>query len=172
MKTKKATKTKAKSRIIFFFVLKIRSTPMRATVLIVPFLVMAMSIVSSVSCRRLLPLLTFIATAIEMIYFGIVDNSSGKDTLLTKIYVLAVSIFIIAALILSYNFVCKPEAPYLANGGATLWTRKRKNLLTKFVQIVIPMPRGCRKSTIGSFETVNTIMITTASSNTSMFLET
>ena len=67
-----------------FFVLKIRSKPMRAVVLIVLFFVMVISIVSSLSCRRLLPMLTFMVTAIEMMYFGIVDNSSGKDKLLTK----------------------------------------------------------------------------------------
>ena len=67
-----------------FFVLKIRSTPMRVVVLIVLFFVMVMSIVSALSCRRLLPMLTFVVTAIEMMYFGIVDNSSGKDKLLTK----------------------------------------------------------------------------------------
>ena len=53
-----------------FFVLKIRSTPMRAIVLVVLFLVMAMSIVSSLSCRRLLPMLTFVVTAIEMMHLG------------------------------------------------------------------------------------------------------
>ena len=67
-----------------FFGLKIRSTPMRAVVLIVLFFVMLMSIVSALSCRRVLPMLTFVVTAIEMMYFGIVDNSSGKDKLLTK----------------------------------------------------------------------------------------
>ena len=111
-----------------FFVLKIRSTPMRAVVLITLFFVMVMSIVSALSCRRLLPMLTFVVTAIEMMYLGIVDSSSGKDTLLTKIYVLAVSIIIIAALILSYNFVCKPESPYLLNGGATLWDTQTEEL--------------------------------------------
>ncbi len=69
---------------ILFFVLKIRSTPMRVVVLIVLFLVMVMSIVSTLSCRRLLPMLTFVVTAIEMMCFGIVDKSSGKDKLLTK----------------------------------------------------------------------------------------
>ena len=112
----------------FFFVLKIRSTPMRAVVLIVLFFVMVMSIVSALSCRRLLPMLTFVVTAIEMMYFGIVDNSSGKDKLLTKIYVLIISVFIIVALILSYNFVCKPESPYLLNGGATLWDTQTEEL--------------------------------------------
>ena len=111
-----------------FFVLKIRSTPVRAIVLIVLFFVMVMSIVSALSCRRLLPMLTFVVTAIEMMYFGIVDNSSGKDTLLTKIYVLAVSVCIIVALILSYNFVCKPEAPYLSNGRDTLWDMQTEDI--------------------------------------------
>ena len=165
MKTKKASKTKQKSRIIFFaialiynlllglylkdffvlspmlvtlyllsalptlfFVPKIRSTPMRAVVLIVLLFVMVMSIVSALSCHRLLPMLKVVVTAIEMMYFGIVDNSSGKDTLLTKIYVLAVSVCIIVALILSYNFVCKPESPYLLNGGATLWDTQTEEL--------------------------------------------
>ena len=165
MKTKKATKTNAKSRIIFFFlltaynlllgvyrkdflvlspmlvtlyllsalptlffVLKIRSTPMRAVVLIVLFFVMLMSIVSALSCRRLLPMLTFVVTAIEMMYFGIVDNSSGKDKLLTKIFVLAVSAFTVILLLFSYNFVYKPEAPYLSNGRDTLWDTQTEEL--------------------------------------------
>ena len=165
MKTKKATKTNAKSRIIFFFlltaynlllgvyrkdflvlspmlvtlyllsalptlffVLKIRSTPMRAVVLIVLFFVMLMSIVSALSCRRLLPMLTFVVTAIEMMYFGIVDNNHGKDKLLTKIYVLSVSAFILFTLISAYNFVCKPEAPHLSNGRDTLWDTQTEEL--------------------------------------------
>lgn len=111
-----------------FFVLKIRSTPLRAMVLVALFFVLGMSIISALSCRRLLPMLTFVVTAIEMMYFGIVDNSSGKDTLLTKIYVLIISVFIIVALIFSYNFVCNPESPYLLNGGATLWDTQTEEL--------------------------------------------
>ena len=111
-----------------FFVLKIRSTPMRAIVLVVLFLVMAMSIVCSVSCRRLLPLLTFIVTAIEMMYFGIFDNSYGKDKLLTKICVLVLTAFIAVLLFFSYNFVYKPEAPYLSNGRDTLWDTQTEEL--------------------------------------------
>jgi len=73
-------------------------------------------------------MLTFVVTAIEMMYFGIVDNSSGKDTLLTKIYVLAVSVFIIMFLFFTYNFVYKPEAPYLSNGRDTLWDTQTEEL--------------------------------------------
>ncbi len=111
-----------------FFVLKIRSTPMRAVVLIVLFFVMVISIVSALSCRRLLPMLTFVVTAIEMMYLGIVDNSSGKDKLLTKICVLAVSAFTVVLLLFSYNFVYKPEAPYLSNGRDTLWDTQTEEL--------------------------------------------
>ena len=42
--------------------------------------------------------MTMVTTAAELMYLGIVDDSSGKDTLLTKIYVVAVSVFIIVAL--------------------------------------------------------------------------
>ena len=165
MKTKKASKTNAKSRIIFFFalaaynlllgvylkdflvlspilvtlyllsalptlffVLKIRSTPMRAVVLIVLFFVMLMSIVSALACRRLLPMLTFVVTAIEMMYFGIIDISSGKDKLLTKICILVLTAFIAALLFFSYNFVYRPEAPYLSNGRDTLWDTQTEEL--------------------------------------------
>jgi len=111
-----------------FFVLKIRSTPMRAVVLIILFFVMVMSIVSALSCRRLLPMLTFVVTAIEMMYLGIVDNHSGKDKLLTKIYVLVLTAFIAVLLFFSYNFVYKPEAPYLSNGRDTLWDTQTEEL--------------------------------------------
>ena len=104
-----------------FFVLKIRSAPMRAIVYIVLFFVMILSIFGFAYCSRLLPIMTMVTTAAELMYLAIFDDNSGKDTLLTKIYVLAVSAFVIVALILSYNFVCKPESPYLLNGGATLW---------------------------------------------------
>ena len=111
-----------------FFVLKIRSTPMRAIVLIVLFFVMVMSIVSALSCRRLLLMLTFVVTAIEMMYFGIVDNSSGKGKLLTKICVLVLTVFIIVLLFFTYNFIYKPEAPYLSNGRDTLWNTQTEEL--------------------------------------------
>ena len=111
-----------------FFVLKIRSTPMRVVVLIVLFFVMVMSIVSALSCRRLLPLLTFIVTAIEMMYFGIVDSSHGKDKLLTKICVLVLTTFIAVLIFFSYNFVYKPEVPYLSNGRDTLWDTQTEEI--------------------------------------------
>ena len=111
-----------------FFVIRIRSTPMRAIVYIVLFFVLAMSLVNCFYCRRLLTMLTFLLTAIEMMYLAIFDNNSGKDRLLTKIYVLIVSALVVVTLFFSYNFVCKPEFPYLLNGGATLWDTQTEEL--------------------------------------------
>ncbi len=110
-----------------FFVLKIRS-PLCGGRADCSIFVMVMSIVSALSCRRLLPMLTFVVTAIEMMYFGIVNNGSGKDKLLTKICVLVLTAFIAVLLFFSYNFVCKPEAPYLSNGRDTLWDTQTEEL--------------------------------------------
>ena len=111
-----------------FFVIKIRSAAMRAIVYIVLFLVLLMSTFSFVLCRRLLPIITMITTAAEMMYLAIFDNSSGKDKPLTKIYVLTVSVLIVVALFVSYLFVSKPETPYLLNGGNTLWDTQTEEL--------------------------------------------
>ena len=110
------------------FVIRIRSAPMRAIVYIVLFLVLLMSTLSIVFCSRILPMMTLIITAAEMMYLTIFDNSSGKDKPLTKIYVLTVSVLIIVALFVSYLFVSKPETPYLLNGGNTLWDTQTDDL--------------------------------------------
>lgn len=111
-----------------FFVIKIRSAAMRAIVYIVLFLVLLMSTLSIVFCSRILPIMTLITTAAEMMYLAIFDNSSGKDKPLTKIYVLAVSTLIMVMLLTLYNFVSKPETPYLLNGGTTLWDTQTEEL--------------------------------------------
>ena len=111
-----------------FFVIKIRSATMRAIVYIVLFFVLLLSTLSFVLCRRLLPIITMIITAAEMMYLAIFDDSSGKDKPLTKIYVLAVSALIVATLVVSYNFVSKAETPYLLNGGNTLWDTQTEEL--------------------------------------------
>ena len=110
------------------FVIRIRSAPMRAIVYIVLFFVLLMSTLSFVLCRRLLPIITMIITAAEMMYLAIYDDSSGKDKPLTKIYVLAVSALIVVTLFISYNFVSKPEIPYLLNGGNTLWDTQTEDI--------------------------------------------
>ena len=110
------------------FVIRIRSAPMRAIVYIVLFFVLLMSTLSFVLCRRLLPIITMIITAAEMMYLAIYDDSSGKDKPMTKIYVLAVSALIVVTLFISYNFVSKPETPYLLNGGNTLWDTQTEDI--------------------------------------------
>ena len=111
-----------------FFVIKIRSATMRAIVYLVLFLVLLMSTLSFVLCRRLLPIITMIVTAVEMMYLALFDESSGKDNMLTKIYVLAVSALIAVTLFVSNNFVSKPKTPYLLNGGTTLWNTHTEDL--------------------------------------------
>ena len=113
MKTKKASKTNTRSRIIFFaiaitynlllglylkdflaispmlvtlyllsalptlfFVLKIRSTPMRTIVFVVLFFVVIMSIFGFAYCSRLLSIMTMVTTIAELMYLGIVDYVS------------------------------------------------------------------------------------------------
>ena len=111
-----------------FFVIRIRSAAMRTIVYIVLFLVLLMSTLNIVLCSRILPMMTLITTAAEMMYLAIFDNSSGKDKPLTKIYVLTVSALIAVTLFTSYNFVSKPETPYLLNGGTTLWDTQTEEL--------------------------------------------
>ena len=111
-----------------FFVIKMRSAAMRAIVYIVLFFVLLISTLSFVLCRMLLSILIMIITAAEMMYLALFDESSGKDNLLTKIYVLAVSALIVVTLLVSYNFVSKPETPYLLNGGTTLWDAQTEEL--------------------------------------------
>ena len=111
-----------------FFVIRIRSTPMRTIVYIVLFFVLLISTLNFVLCRRLLPIITMITTAAEMMCLALFDESYGKDKLLTKIYVLAVSALIAVTLFISYNFVSKPEHPCLLNGGTTLWDTQTEEL--------------------------------------------
>ena len=110
------------------FVIRIRSATMRAIVYIVLFFVLLLSTLSFVLCRRLLSIITMIVAAAEMMYLAIFDDSSGKDKPLTKIYVLTVFVLIVVTLLVSYNFVSKPECPYLLNGGNTLWDTQTEEL--------------------------------------------
>lgn len=111
-----------------FFVVRIRSNAMRAIVYIALIFVLGMSAVSFVCCRRFLAIMTMLEMVVMLMYLALSYGSSGKDKLLTKIYVLAVATLIVTTLFASYNFVFKPEAPYLNNGGATLWDTQTEEL--------------------------------------------
>ncbi len=114
-----------------FFVIRIRSNAMRAIVYIVLIFVLGMSAVSFVCCRRFLAIMTMLEMVVMLMFLALSDNNSGKDKLLTKICVLAVSVLIVTTLFFSYNFVFKPETPYLVNGGATLWDTQTEELADK-----------------------------------------
>ena len=111
-----------------FFVIRIRSNAMRAIVYVALIFVLGMSAVSFVCCRRFLAIMTMLEMVVMLMYLALSYSSSGRDKLLTKIYILAVAALIVATLFSSYNFVFKPEAPYLNNGGATLWDTQTEEL--------------------------------------------
>ena len=165
MKTKNASKTNTRSRLVFFaialtynlllaiylkdflvlspmftafyllsvlptlfFVIRIRSNAMRAIVYILLIFVLGMNAVSFVCCRRFLTIMTMLEMVVMLMHLALSNNNSGKDKLQTKIYVLTVSVLIVVTLLFSYNFVFKPETPYLNNGGATLWDTQTEEL--------------------------------------------
>ena len=127
-----------------FFVVRIRSNAMRAIVYILLIFVLGLSAVSFVCCRRFLTIMTMLEMVVMLMYLALSYDSSGKDTLLTKIYVLAVSIFIIAALS-SHIISSANRSPRISwTVVQRFGTHRRKNFLTKFVQTVIPMQKRCR----------------------------
>ena len=111
-----------------FFVIRIRSKAMRTIMYIALIFVLGMSAVSFVCCRRFLTIMTMLEMVVMLMYLALSYDSSGKDKLLTKIYVLAVATLIVTTLFASYKFVFNPEAPYLNNGGATLWDTQTEEL--------------------------------------------
>lgn len=94
---------------------------MRAVVYISLIFIACMNTAYAIYCRRAFPFLALVSLIIVFLYFIAFADNTGKDNLLTKIYVLIASIFIIALLFSSYIFVYKQEDVSLANGQATLW---------------------------------------------------
>jgi transglutaminase-like putative cysteine protease len=72
--------------------------------------------------------MTMVFLAVELMYFLTFANRPRKDNLLTKTCVLVIVGLILVTGITAYNFVCKPDAPYLANDGATLWDTQTEQL--------------------------------------------
>ena len=111
-----------------FLLIEPRSRAMTTIVYIVLVLDIFMNIIYYICCRRLLPVITMVFLVVELMYFIAFANRPHKDSLLTKIGVLTVTVLILVTMISSYNFVCKPEIPYLTNGGATLWDTQTEKL--------------------------------------------
>ena len=79
-------------------------------------------------CRRLLPVMTMLLLVTELMHCITGTVRTSKDRLLTNIYILAITGLILITGITAYNFVSKPETPYLLNGGATLWDTQTEKL--------------------------------------------
>ena len=104
-----------------FLIFEIETKAMRVTVYISLILIACMNFTYAVYCRRVFPFLTLVSLAIVFMYYIAFVNKSGKDKLLMKIYVLIVSVLIIALLFSAYIFVYKQDNVSLTNGQATLW---------------------------------------------------
>ena len=111
-----------------FLLIEARSKATKAIVYIVLMLDILVNLLYFICCRRLLPVMTMLLLVTELMYFITSANRLRKDTLLTKICILTVTALILVAMGIAYNFVCKPEAPYLTNGGATLWDTQTEKL--------------------------------------------
>ena len=111
-----------------FLPIEPRSKAMRTIVYIILVLDILMNLIYFISCRRLLPVMTMVFLVVELMYFVTFDNRPHKDKLLTKICVQAVTALILVTMLSAYNFVCKPEVPYLTNGDATMWDTQTEQL--------------------------------------------
>ncbi len=111
-----------------FLLTELRSKAMRIIVHIVLVLDILVNLLYFICCRRLLPVMTMLFLVTELMYLITAANRFRKDKFLTKICILAISGLILVAGITAYNFVCKPETPYLTNGGATLWDTQTEEL--------------------------------------------
>ena len=112
----------------FFLLIEARSRAMRAIVYIVLVLDILVNLIYFICCRRLLPVMTMLLLVTELMYFITFANQPRKNKLLTKVCVLAVTALILVTISFAYNFVHKPETPYLNNGGATLWDTQKEEL--------------------------------------------
>ena len=112
----------------FFLLLETRSRAMKAIVYIVLVLDITVNAIYYICCRRLFPVMTMVSLVVELMYFITFANRPRKDNLLTKICILTVTALILVTIITGYNFVCKPEASNLSNGGATLWDSQTEEL--------------------------------------------
>lgn len=111
-----------------FLLIEPCSRAMRTIVYIVLALDILMNVIYYICCRRLLPVMTMLFLVTELMYFITSANRPRKDRLVTKICVLAVTVLILVTMTYAYNFVRKPEAPYLLNGGAALWDTQTEDL--------------------------------------------
>ena len=112
----------------FFLLIEPRSRSIRTIVYITLVLDILVNLTYFIYCCRLLPVMTMLLLVIELMYYITGTVRTNKDRLLTKICVLVIAGLILVKGLTAYNFVCNPEAPYLTNGGATLWDTQTEEL--------------------------------------------
>lgn len=111
-----------------FLSVEIKSKAMRTVIVVLLVLIACMNFAYAVYCRRVFPFLALVPLAIVLLNFIAFANNTGKEKLLTKIYVLVVSAVIVTTLFSSYIFVYKQDDISLTNGQATLWDTKTVQL--------------------------------------------
>ena len=111
-----------------FLVVEINSKAMRTAVYISLMLIACMNIAYAIYCRRVFPFFALISLAIVFLYFIAFADNTDKDKPLTKVYVLIVSVLIIALLFSAYIFIYKQDDVSFTNGQATLWDTKTVEL--------------------------------------------
>ena len=111
-----------------FLAVEIKSQALRVAVYILIAFVFCINFAYIFYCRRVFSFLVFISLGIVLLYFIFCIQKTAKDNLLTKIYVMIVSAFIIASLLSAYIFVYKQNDVSLTNGQATLWDTKTVEL--------------------------------------------
>ena len=104
-----------------FLTVKINSKAMRSTVYFSLILIACMNIAYAIYCRRVFPFLELISLVIVFMYFIAFADNTGKNNLLTKIFVFVLSAVILSLLFSAYIFVYKHDDISLTNGQTTLW---------------------------------------------------
>lgn len=96
----------------FFLVIEVHSKAMRTIAYIILVLDIFMNIIYYICCRRLLPVMTMVFLAVELMYFIPSTDQLRKDKLLTKICVWAVTALIFVTIVslviilLKYMEIC------------------------------------------------------------------
>ena len=111
-----------------FLIVKINSKVMKSMVFVSLILIACMNTIYAIYCRRVFPFLALISLVIILMYFIAFADNKGKDTILTKIFVLVVFFVILSLLLSAYIFVYKQDNVSLTNGQATLWDTKTVEL--------------------------------------------
>ena len=111
-----------------FLLMKVKPKRMRAIIYFVLSLDICMNGAYAFYCVRILPIMTVILLVVELPFFIVSADKSGKDKILTKSCALRILAMIFATLLSACFFVYKQDDIPLANGRATLWDTQTEKL--------------------------------------------